>query len=78
MPGFIARHLRFGDATNWPEVRTWNSSSLNREFARHQAWRVRARMDEIITQLPFDSPPEVFRDALAQAIGELELAKREL
>ena len=77
VPGFIARDLRFPDATNWPEIRRWNSPTIRQEFARHKAWRARRKLDHAIDGLPFDGPPESFGEALADATGELEEASRE-
>ena len=77
VPGFIARDLRFPDATHWPEIRRWNSPTIRQEFARHKAWRARYKLDHTIDRLPFDGPPESFGEALADAIGELEEARCE-
>lgn len=77
VPGFIARDLRFPDATNWPEIRRWSSPTIRQEFARHKAWRARTKLDYVIDGLAFDGSPESFGEALADAISELEEAGRE-
>ena len=77
VPGFIARDLRFPDATNWPVIRQWSSPTIRQEFARHKAWRVRDKLDHVIDGLPFDGSSESFGEALAEAISELEEARRE-
>ena len=77
VPGFIARDLWFPDATNWPEIRRWSSPTIRQEFVRHKAWRARSKLDHTIDRLPFDGPSESFGEALADAISELEEARRE-
>ena len=78
VPGFIARNLKFRDATNWPEIRQWRSPTICREFVRHKAWRARTKLDEIIDGLPLDGPAETLGAALDDVILEIDEARREL
>ncbi len=78
VPGFIARDMTFDDVTNWQEVREWNSPTLLQEYARYKAWRARARLDEVIEEIPLDSDPSIFRQALLRTIDEIQEGVEEL
>ena len=78
VPGFIARDMAFDDVTNWQEVRQWNSPTLLQEYARYKAWRARAKLDEVIEEIPLDCDPNIFRQALLAAIDEIQEGVEEL
>lgn len=70
--GFVARDVGIPDPTNTTRMQHWGQPTLLTELARHGAWRSRAKLDALISDLPFTEDRQRLIDALRDAVSDAE------
>jgi hypothetical protein len=70
VPGLVARDTRFPDPT-LSGVTGWGEPGIVAEFARHKAWLVRSRLEQLIEGIDLATQPTQLRDALRTSVADV-------
>jgi hypothetical protein len=70
VPGLVARDTRYPDPT-LNGVTGWGEPGIVAEFARHKAWLVRSRLDQLIEAIDLAADPARLRDALRDSVADV-------
>ena len=70
VPGLVARDTRFPDPT-LSGVTGWGEPGIVAEFARHKAWLVRSRLEQLIEGIDLATEPDQLRDKLRASVADV-------
>jgi hypothetical protein len=73
--GYVACDVQIPDPTR-DVVADWGEPGMRAEFARHKAWLARAKLGDLIENLPLTDDVELIRRGLRWAIADVETALR--